>query len=218
MDLAPVLDLDGRPGPDTSDAIGTRSFSPRRSVATPDGLAFARGLGAGGVVPVVKHFPGIGGADGNTDLTLASTPPWREVRRNDLLPFRSAVRAGLPAVMVSNARVPGLTRQPASLSRAVVHRVLRGDLGFGGLVLPDSLTAGAVSAAGFGLDRAAVRGLAVGEDMVLFNATAGQLSSTTRGVVGAVAAAVRRGVLPRGRLEAAVGHALRAEHVDLCTR
>ncbi len=218
MDLAPVLDLDGRAGPNDDDAIGTRSFSPRRRVATPAGLAFARGLEDGGVIPVVKHFPGLGSADGNTDLRLAATQPWRLIRKNDLLPFRAAVDAGMPAVMVSNGRVPGLTRLPAGLARPVVHRVLRGRLGFHGLVLPDSLTAGAVVAAGYDVVRAAVRALVVGDDMVLFNTTPGQLSEKTGRIVDALVAAVRSGDLPRARLESAVGHVLSAKHVDLCTQ
>ncbi len=217
MDLAPVLDLDGRPGPGDQDAIGTRSFSPARRVATPDGLAFARGLEQGGVIPVVKHFPGIGSANGNTDLTRASTKPWRKLRKDDLLPFRAALDAEVPAVMVSNARVPGLTRLPSSLARPVVHRVLRGRLGFHGLVLPDSLTAGAVVDSGYNVTRAAVRALEVGDDMVLFNVTPTKLSGTTGRIIQAVVTAVRSGGLTRARLESAVGHVLAAKHVDLCT-
>jgi beta-N-acetylhexosaminidase len=217
MDLAPVLDLDARAGPDDHDAIGTRSFSARRGVATRAGLAFARGLLAGGVVPVVKHFPGLGSADANTDLGPADTKPWRLLQSDDLLPFGAAVDAGMPVVMVSNARIPGLTRLPAALSSAVVHRVLRGRLGFRGLVLPDSLTAGALTAAGFGLTRAAVQGLVVGEDMVLFNASAATLATTTSRVVGAVVTAVSSGHLTRTRLESAVRHVLHVKHVAVCS-
>jgi beta-N-acetylhexosaminidase len=118
--------------------------------------------------------------------------------------------------MVSNASVPGLTSEPASVSRAVVHRVLRQRLGFDGLVVPDSLTAGAISAAGLSLTDAAVRGLAVGEDMVLFTATPDQLASTTHAVVDALVTAVADGGLGRRRLEAAVTHVLAAKGVDLC--
>ncbi|MGA8246144.1 MAG: glycoside hydrolase family 3 N-terminal domain-containing protein [Nocardioides sp.] len=218
MDLAPVLDLDGRAGPNDDDAIGTRSFSPRRRVATPAGLAFAQGLEDGGEIPVVKHFPGLGSANGNTDLRLAATEPWRLLRKNDLLPFEAAVDAGVPSVMVSNARIPGLTKLPASLARPVVHRVLRHQLGFHGLVLPDSLTAGAVVAAGYSLARAAVRALVVGDDMVLFNTASAHLPATTRHVVDALVSAVRSGDLSRDRLESAVGHVLSAKHVDLCAR
>ena len=216
MDLAPVLDLDGRAGPNDDDAIGTRSFSPRRRVATPAGLAFSQGLEDGGVIPVVKHFPGLGSANGNTDLRLAATKPWRLLEKNDLLPFKAAVDAGVPAVMVSNARIPGLTKLPASLAKPVVHRVLRHRLGFHGLVLPDSLTAGAVVAAGYDVAHAAVRSLVVGDDMVLFNTSSGQLSATTGRIVGALVAAVRSGDLSRDRLESAVVHVLSAKGVDLC--
>jgi beta-N-acetylhexosaminidase len=218
MDLAPVLDLDGRAGPNDDDAIGTRSFSPRRRVATPAGLAFAQGLESGGVIPVVKHFPGLGSANGNTDLRLAATKPWRLLKTNDLLPFKAAVDAGVPSVMVSNARIPGLTKLPASLAKPVVHRVLRHQLGFHGLVLPDSLTAGAVVASGYDVSAAAVRALVVGDDMVLFNTTSGQLPATTTHIVDALVSAVRSGTLSRDRLESAVGHVLTAKHVDLCAQ
>ncbi|MGE5826893.1 MAG: glycoside hydrolase family 3 N-terminal domain-containing protein, partial [Micromonosporaceae bacterium] len=62
MDLAPVLDLDDRPGPSDANPDGTRSFSKDEKIAETNGLAFANGLRAAGVVPVVKHFPGLGGA------------------------------------------------------------------------------------------------------------------------------------------------------------
>jgi len=119
--------------------------------------------------------------------------------------------------MVSNALVPGLTRGPASLARAVVHRVLRRKLGFRGLVLPGSLTAGAVRTAGFSLPEAAVHAIEVGEDMILFNVGASELASTARRVVSAVVTAVRSGRLARARLESRVVHVLRVKKTNLCT-
>ncbi len=217
MDLAPVLDLDNRPGPNATNADGTRSFSADRAVTTPDGLAFAHGLEQGGVVPVVKHFPGLGGASANTDLAAATTRPWSHLRKNGLLPFAAAVDAGIPAVMVSNAVVPGLTTRPASLSVAAVHRLLRTRLGFRGLVLPDSLSAAAVRAAGFDVPRAAVQALRVGNDMVLFNAAPSQVAGTTRQIVRALVGAVGSGHLSRARVTAAVRHVLDAKGIDVCS-
>ena len=150
--------------------------------------------------------------------TSATTKPWSRLRRNGLLPFSAAVKADIPAVMVANAVVPGLTRLPASVSRAAVHRVLRTRLGFHGLVLPDSLTAAALRAAGFDLRHATVAALRVGNDMVLYNATADQVAATTDRVVHAVVEAVHAGRLSRARLVAAVGHVLRTKDVDLCGR
>ncbi|WP_151083325.1 glycoside hydrolase family 3 N-terminal domain-containing protein [Nocardioides cynanchi] len=217
MDLAPVLDLDDRPGPSATNADGTRSFSVHRAVTTSDGLAFAHGLELGGVVPVVKHFPGLGGASGNTDVTAATTKPWSRLRRDGLRPFAAAIRAGIPAVMVTNAVVPGLTVRPASLSPAAVHRLLRTRLGFSGLVLPDSLSAAAVRAAGFDVPRAAVQALRVGEDMALFNAAPDDVAGTTRRVVQAVVDAVGSGQLSRSRLTTAVRHVLHVKRLDLCS-
>jgi beta-N-acetylhexosaminidase len=216
MNLAPVLDLDNGPGPDSSHTIGTRSFSLSVRTTTRDGLAFARGMLAGGESPVVKHFPGLGQATGNTDYGPASTKSWSYLQTHGLRPFVSAIGAGLPAVMVTNARVPGLTALPATLSRNAVRVELRNRLGFHRLVLTDSLTAGAVSAAGYNVPAASVRALAVGGDMVLYNAPRNVVAKRTRRVVRTIVRAVASGDLARSRLEAAVVHVLRAKHVDLC--
>ncbi len=216
MNLAPVLDLDHGAGPSKTDPIGTRSFGLRVKTTTVDGLAFARGMRAAGVTPVVKHFPGLGQATGNTDLEPAWTKPWTYLQSHGLRPFVSATRAGLPAVMVTNARVPGLTRTPASLSRRAIHRALRDTLGFHRLVLTDSLSAGAIAEAGYRLPAAIVQALRAGADMVLFNAGSKSVGARTRRVVNAIVTATDAGSLPRARLQAAVVHVLRAKKVDLC--
>ncbi|MGN6330629.1 MAG: glycoside hydrolase family 3 N-terminal domain-containing protein [Motilibacteraceae bacterium] len=217
-DLAPVLDLDAAAGPNARDPIGVRSFSADPGRATTYGLAFARGLRTGGVVPVVKHFPGLGGAVGNSETGAAATRPWSVVRSRDLAPFRAAVRAGLPAVMVANARVPGLTRYPASVSYTAITTVLRGQLGFHGLVMTDSLTAGALRAAGYPLPAAAVLALRAGADLVLFDATPATVAARTASVQRALVAAVTAGTLSRARLVSAAGHVLSAKPVSLCPR
>jgi beta-N-acetylhexosaminidase len=216
MDLAPVLDLDAGAGPNNQDAIGTRSFSTDPAVAGADGLAFAQGLAQGGVVAVVKHFPGLGGSSPNTDVAPAATLPWSTLQAGGLRPYEQAVRAGVPAVMISNASVPGLTALPASLSPSVITTVLRGQLGFGGLVLTDSLSAGAISAAGYSVPSATVAALRAGADMVLFNASSSSVASVTAQTVDAVVAAVAAGTLSRARLQDAVGHILAAKGVNLC--
>ena len=119
MDLAPVLDLSDGPGPDAADPDGPRSFSIRGPVATAYGLAFAQGLQDGGVIPVVKHFPGLGQASYNTDFGPASDPPLSVLQAGALRPFEAAIGAGLPAVMVGNVSIPGPDRRA---SRHPVHR------------------------------------------------------------------------------------------------
>jgi beta-N-acetylhexosaminidase len=216
MDLAPVLDLDGGPGPSDTNPDGTRSFSPVESTAERDGLAFANGLRAAGVIPVVKHFPGLGGATGNTDSMAAATLPWSNLQTNGLLPFTAAVRSGIPAVMLANATVPGLTSGPASLSLTVITGVLRGQLGFNGLVITDSLSATAIQAAGYGIPAATVQALRAGADLVLYNATPISVAALTQQVVASIVSAVSVGSLSRSRLENAVAHILSAKHTNLC--
>ena len=157
MDLAPVLDLDNRPGPSDTNPDGTRSFSIHHKKAAADGLAFARGLQDSGVIPVVKHFPGLGGATANPDVAKAYTKPWRVLKHNDVLPFAAAIAHDLPAVMVSDAIVPGLSKLPAALAPAVVNGALRTKLGFHGLVITDSLSATAISVAGYSVPVQALR-------------------------------------------------------------
>lgn len=214
MDLAPIADLASGPGPDELHIDGPRSFGLSASIASRYVLAFAQGLRDGGVIPVLKHFPGEGAATANTDDRPASTPPLGELEGNDLLPFEAAISSGDPAVMVGNASIPGLTGGPASLSAAAITGLLRDDLGFRGLVLTDSLSAKAVSALGISVPAAAVEAVQAGADMVLFNSTT---PNTTFGeVVRALVSAVGEGRISTPQLNAAVAEDLAVRGVDLC--
>jgi beta-N-acetylhexosaminidase len=226
MDLAPVLDVDGGSGPSATNPDGLRSFSADPTTAARYGVAFLDGLRQGGVTAVVKHFPGLGGSTANTDYGPADTQPFSVLRTTGLPPFESAIGDGAPAVMIANAIVPGLTTVPASISPAVIQTLLRGQLGFHGLVLTDSLSAGALVAAGYGTTAAAVAAVEAGADMVLFGSTltpaqtellspAGVSASTTQ-IVNAIVAAVESGALPTSRLDQAVLDVLSVKHVRLC--
>jgi len=215
MDLAPVLDVDAGAGPNAVDADGSRSFSLNPSVASSDGLAFAEGLEAAGVIPVVKHFPGLGGASANTDDGPATTQPYSALQAAGLLPFEAAANAGLPAVMVSNASVPGLTTVPASLSSAVIEGLLVKQLHFRGLILTDSLSAGAIADLGLSVAQATVEAIAAGADMVMF--ASGDPAQVTADIDAAMVMAVDDGQVPQTRLVDAVTQVLQAKGVDLCT-
>lgn len=217
-DLAPVVDVDGRnvpPGP--NDADGWRSFSGRTRVVSRDGRAYLHGLQRGGVIPVLKHFPGLGGASRNTDYGTAYTLPWPKLRKVGVPPFVAGIRAGAPAIMVSNAIVPGLTQLPASMSPAAIRGELVHGLHFGGLIVTDSLTAGAISAAGFSVPRAAQKAIRAGADMVMYSAASGQAAAQTfQAIISAEVTAVRRGLLPRRRLVAAAQAALNSRNIRVC--
>ncbi len=164
VDFAPVLDVTGGP----SDApIGDRSFSADPAIASADGLAVARGLAAGGVAPVLKHFPGLGGADGDTHVTapVVTSPAWALIF-GDMKPFLDAIDAGAPAVMVGHAEYPALddSTLPASLSPAIYSRLRSAS--FRGVTVTDSLGMGAVNLR-FDFPVAAVKALAAGVDGLL---------------------------------------------------
>jgi beta-N-acetylhexosaminidase len=214
MDLAPVLDIDGGDGPNAANADGWRSFSPDRAVATTDGLAFAAGLAAAGVIPVVKHFPGLGGASANTDDGPATTLPYSTLVGAGLAPFEAALNVGLPAVMVSNASVPGLTTLPASLSAAVIEGLLVRKLHFPGLILTDSLSALSIADLGLTVAQATVQSIAAGVDMITFSA--GDPLQVTASIEAAMVAAIGDGQVSKARLVDAASHVLSAKGVDLC--
>lgn len=217
MDLAPVVDVDGRNvAPSKTNPDGWRSFSGNTSVVSKAGVAYMNGLRAGGVIPVVKHFPGLGGSTYNSDFGPARTLPWSTLQNVGIPPFTAAIKAGAPAIMVSNNIVPGLGTNPASLSPTVISYELRGKLGFKGLVVTDSLSAKAISAAGFSVPAAAVQALRSGADMVLFD-LGSNVSSQTSSIATAITNAVAGGHLSRSRLIDAAGHVLAVRHVNLCS-
>jgi beta-N-acetylhexosaminidase len=122
VDLAPVLDLSDGP-------LGSRQFS-----SPSFGVAFARGLARGGVAACVKHFPGLGSLPFSTDERPYVVG---RVRDADLAPYRAAVEAEVPCVMVGHGVYPTLGPRRATLMPGA-YRLLR-DLGFEGVAMTDSL-------------------------------------------------------------------------------
>jgi beta-N-acetylhexosaminidase len=146
----------------------------------------------------------------------ATTQPWTALQHAGLLPFETAFAAGAPVVMIANATVPGLSALPASISPVVMTTVLRDQLGFHGLVMTDSLSAGALVNIGYSVPRAVVAAIAAGADMVLYTAASAQVASLTTATAAALVAAVDAGTLTRTRLMSAVEDILTAKRVDLC--
>ncbi len=218
VDLAPVLDVDGRPVfPSATNPDGLRSFGGSPSLVATDGVAFATGLARAGVTPVVKHFPGLGGASRNTDFGPATTLAWSRLRRTGLVPFERAVAAGVPAVMIANASVPGFTLLPASLSERVV-RELRASLDFRGLIIDDSLSAGAISALHLSPASAAVLAESAGVDLVLFGVVGspGATLAYAREIAASLVRAVNTGRLSRASLMAAAAQVLATRSALRC--
>jgi beta-N-acetylhexosaminidase len=172
IDFAPVLDVTDAPA-DT--VIGDRSFSNNPDTVTQYAGAYARGLRDGGVLAVLKHFPGHGNASGDSHTGSVVTPPLDALEQNDLIPYRSLVGEPGVAVMVGHMQVPGLTGdQPASLSGAA-YMLLRtgsyGAPGFGGLVFTDDLSSMRAISDQYGVAQAVLMSLQAGADIALWVTT-----------------------------------------------
>jgi beta-N-acetylhexosaminidase len=215
-DLAPVLDVDGRAvQPSATNPDGLRSFSGVPAKAAADGVAFVNGLREGNVLAVVKHFPGLGHASGNTDYGPASTLPWSQLKKTGLIPFQTAINAGVTAVMMSNATIPGFSSLPASIS-PVVTQYLR-QMGFNGLIVTDSLSAGALSLIHLGVPAASVKALEAGDDLVLTGSSRSAAASLHLALLtsNAIQRAVTSGALAKSTLETAAALVLASANAQL---
>ncbi|HVU73509.1 MAG TPA: glycoside hydrolase family 3 N-terminal domain-containing protein [Mycobacteriales bacterium] len=190
LDLAPVVDL-ALPG----SFEGTRAASANPDLAGRVGTDAVEGLLAGGTGSTAKHFPGLGGTKHSTDDQVvhakAPTPA-------SLKPFRSAVRAGTPVVMVDLAIHQGLGTRPAAFAPKT-YALLRGSLGFDGVAMTDALDAAAARSVGPEA-QTALAAICAGADMVIAPGS----PAVAKAVIDAIAAAVKSGRLPHARFAEAV--------------
>jgi beta-N-acetylhexosaminidase len=196
--LAPVLDIHTNPA---NPVIGDRAFSHDPDRVARLGLRVIQGFGEAGILATAKHFPGHGDTVADSHLTLPvslqSEERWRAV---EFVPFRQAIQAGVPAILVAHLVCPALDPEtPSSLSRTIITEILRGELGFDGVIVSDDLEMEAI-AARFDIGEAAVRFLEAGGDLILIcHDTARQQSA-----MEAVETAVRSGRLTEARLAASL--------------
>lgn len=199
LDLAPCADVLG--GGD-SPAIGTRSFGSETDLVARHTAAAVRGLQNAGVAACAKHFPGHGSTETDSHHALATiSGTLDDVRRRDLPPFSAAIAAGAAAVMPGHLRVPELTGdRPATLSQAAITGLLRGELGFDGVVITDALEMKATRDA-FGIPGAASLAVAAGADLLCLGRDTDE--EMYLAVRAALVDAVAAGTLPGDRLEEA---------------
>jgi beta-N-acetylhexosaminidase len=193
MDLAPVADVTVGVGDPT---IRTRSAGSRPdAVAEVVGEAW-QGLAEGGVVPVIKHFPGHGSVETDSHLGLpVQDAPVAELATADFVPFEAAISAGVPAVMLGHIAVPEWGKAPATVN-ADAYAYLRETLGFEGLAVTDAMNMEAITDR-YSAGEAAVAAVRAGADLVV-------MPASTSGAVNGIVSAVKRGTLARERLDEAV--------------
>jgi beta-N-acetylhexosaminidase len=161
INCAPVLDL---ALPQQTSAIGDRAFSQDPEIVAALGQSAIAGCLAGGILPVIKHLPGHGRARVDSHVALpvveSATP---ELAASDWVPFRAC--AGAPVALTAHVLYTALDREhPATLSRAIIADVVRGDIGFGGVLLSDDLSMGAL---GGSLGERAARARGAGCDIAV---------------------------------------------------
>ncbi|MEV0617299.1 glycoside hydrolase family 3 N-terminal domain-containing protein [Nonomuraea sp. NPDC050404] len=205
LDYAPSADVNANPA---NPVIGVRSFGPAPDLVSRHTTAYVSGVQGAGVAACAKHFPGHGDTVTDSHLSLPTVHASRELlAERDLPPFRAAIDAGVRSIMSGHLLVPALDpSMPATLSRTVMTELLRGELGFDGMLVTDAIEMRAVAAM-FTPGEIAVRALAAGVDAICLGLTD---EDGLREIIETVVAAVREGRLPEERLAEAAArvHAL----------
>lgn len=197
LNFAPDADVNSNPD---NPVIGTRSFG-----STPHGVAeqvaaWVRGHEQAGIAVSAKHFPGHGdtAADSHLDHPVIDVD-LATLRERELLPFRAAIAAGARTIMTSHILIPSVDPEfPATHSQLILGGLLRGELGFEGVIVSDALDMTGASGR-HGIPEAAVRALVAGCDLLCLGSanTDDQLSR----IEDAVLAAIGSGRLPVGRVQ-----------------
>lgn len=192
VNFAPVADVNINP---KNPVINTRSFGENPSNVADKVVAYSRGLEAGGVLAVSKHFPGHGDTDVDSHKALPLLPFSRaRLDSVELVPFKKVIRARLGGIMVGHLEVPAYERQkgvPSSLSHDIVSGLLKKELGFQGLAFTDALAMKGVS----GNSSVCLRALKAGNDLLL-------VPRRIKEEVETVIAAVKSGELPESEIAA----------------
>ena len=214
IDFAPVLDVDSNPA---NPIIGDRAFSSDPEQVANLGVAFIRGMQEGGVVPCGKHFPGHGDTDRDSHLELPTVGKSRaELDALELVPFRAAIADRVPMLMTAHVLYPGLDKtNPATLSPAILQGLLRGELGYDGIIVSDDLEMRALSD-GCSVPDAAVASLRAGCDWLLICND----FDNTRQAFDRLVAAIEGGELEPSRLRRSASriralHRSRSEAIEL---
>jgi beta-N-acetylhexosaminidase len=164
LNFAPVLDVNNNP---RNPVIGVRSFGQDPAEVARFGLAALRGYRDAGVIATIKHFPGHGDTAIDSHLDLPRVAYGRErLEAVELARFAAAIPAGAPALMTAHIVFEALDEAPATLSRAILTELLRGEFGFDGPIFTDALEMQAI-ADRYGFGEASALAKAAGADVVL---------------------------------------------------
>ncbi|MCA9914865.1 MAG: glycoside hydrolase family 3 protein [Anaerolineae bacterium] len=209
MNLAPVADLLTNPD---NPIIGRRSFGTEAQLVAPMVAEVVEGLQAGEVLATVKHFPGHGDTSTDSHVELPIVPyQWEQLLSREIIPFQQAINADVGAVMIGHLALPAIEPDetlPASLSPRVVTDLLRGELGYEGIIITDALDMDAIDLT-FGSSEAARLAVLAGNDFILLGAHVGiqqQLAA-----MQTIVDSVRAGEISEAQIDASVRRILLAK-------
>ena len=178
VNFAPSLDINSNPN---NPVIGVRSFGDNPTMVGRMGVSYVRGLHDAGILATGKHFPGHGNTATDSHISLPLVPgDYDQLMNNDLVPFKMAIDAGLDMVMTAHVTVPETDASyitgtkspynrfptPATLSKKLLTDILRGDLGFKGIIVTDALEMAAINK-NFGREDAVALCIKAGVDLPL---------------------------------------------------
>ncbi|MDF3141277.1 MULTISPECIES: glycoside hydrolase family 3 protein [unclassified Streptomyces] len=197
LNWAPSADVNSNP---SNPVIGVRSFGADTALVARHTAAYVTGLQSAGVAACTKHFPGHGDTAVDSHHALPRIDAALDVlSERELSPFRAAIAAGTRAVMSAHILIPALDPdRPATLSRPVLTDLLRGDLGYTGLIVTDGMEMQAIAAT-YGIERGSVLAIAAGADAICVGGGLAD-DETVRRLRDALVAAVRSGELAEERL------------------
>jgi len=210
VDCVPVLDV---PDPQGHEIIGDRAYGDTPEDVALLGRAACEGLIAGGVLPIVKHIPGHGRAKADSHLELPVVDAsWDELDGRDFAPFRAL--SDMPMAMTAHVIYSAIdAEQSATTSEAVFERVIRGAIGFDGLVMCDDLSMKALTGS---FEERAAMSLAAGCDVVLH--CNGEMAEMRAVVEGAGELSGRAAERARAALSRIPGAAEPLDHADALAR
>ncbi|MER5914362.1 glycoside hydrolase family 3 protein [Streptomyces sp. NPDC001982] len=215
LNWAPSADVNANPD---NPVIGVRAFGADTGLVARHTAAYVQGMQSSGVAACTKHFPG----HGDTNVDSHHAVPRIDVdevtlRERELVPFRAAIEAGTQAIMSAHILVPALDpERPGTLSRRVLTDLLRGELGYDGLIVTDGMEMRAIAGA-YGLERGVVMAIAAGADAICVG---GGLcdEETVLSLRDALVAAVHSGEMPQERLADAAARVRRLARWTVETR
>lgn len=198
LNLAPCADINSNP---RNPIIGTRSFGSDPALVARHTAAYVEGLAARGIAASVKHFPGHGDTSADSHIHLPHVAAAADVlRERELAPFAAAIAAGAATIMTSHVVLEAIdTALPATLSRAVLTDLLRGELAYQGVIVSDALDMAGASAQR-GIGEAAVLSLIAGADLLCLGPEENHEPRTLALTVDAICSAVKNGRLSEDRL------------------